>query len=529
MKYLLILLIPVAGLAQSIGDFKSILPGPQVESLILPSTHSFQLLWQSGMKLSDSTVLGDNLDFTSYVPLSGSSKEGYTTVSSETSPAKVACFRMSLDTISNKWNFSNSGNVDFSELGNVSNFCSGGVMPWGTVVVAEESNANGDLNADGYEDLGWLIEIDPATKSIVSNDHSGGNGKDKIWAAGRTTHENICVRNDFKTFYFGADNPTNGFLYKFLADNPKDFSSGQLFVLKNKDNSTDAKSGTWVLLPNSTKDFRNNTHVIAATLNATNFNGIEDVEVGSDNRIYFSAKGPGRIFRFKDNNTVGQSNDVDFEVFVENKPYDIDGNGQLPLEPWGIGNDNMAFDDQGNLWVLQDGDRNYIWVVGAKHTPGGDNDIRLFATTPKGSEPTGINFTPDFKYMFISFQHPDPSNITGMIDAHGDSLVFNKSTTLVIARKERLGQSFFIRNHTLPQNWQVVPNPAENEIVLNPQPDYRENLTVKIIDDSGKLVKEIKLSGKEPYRISVSELRTGTYQLSIRGEKLNAVVRMLKR
>jgi hypothetical protein len=112
------------------------------------------------------------------------------------------------------------------------------------------------------------------------------------------------------------------------------------------------------------------------------------------------------------------------------------------LEPWGRGNDNLAFDGEGNLWVCQDAivasDRNHIWVIGPAHTQASPQ-VRVFATTPVRCEPTGITFTPDYKFMFISFMGPNGSNSASQTDAAGINVVFNTHTTVVIARAENLG------------------------------------------------------------------------------------------
>ena len=122
--------------------------------------------------------------------------------------------------------------------------------------------------------------------------------------------------------------------------------------------------------------------------------------------------------------------------------YDIDGPGSLPIEPWGRGNDNLAFDGEGNLWVCQDAivasARNHIWLIGPGHTQASPQ-VRVFATTPVRCEPTGITFTPDYKFMFISFMGPSGSNTLSQSDAAGVNVVFNTHTTVVIARSENLG------------------------------------------------------------------------------------------
>jgi hypothetical protein len=128
---------------------------------------------------------------------------------------------------------------------------------------------------------------------------------------------------------------------------------------------------------------------------------------------------------------------TNLEVFVEKMQYDVDGSG--PFGPamfeWP---DNLAFDGEGNLWVLQDGGNNHIWVVAPTHTTAAPA-IKVFANTPAGAEPTGITFSPDYRFMFISIQHPNASNTASQMDAAGNNVVFDAGTTLVIARKENLG------------------------------------------------------------------------------------------
>ena len=108
-------------------------------------------------------------------------------------------------------------------------------------------------------------------------------------------------------------------------------------------------------------------------------------------------------------------------------------------EPWASGNDNLCFDDLGNLYVLQDGSRDHVWMVGPSHTQASPQ-VDIFAKLPSGSEPCGMTFTPDYKFMFLSVQHPSGSNSsTVQIDASGYGADIGKSTTVVIARKEYLG------------------------------------------------------------------------------------------
>lgn len=448
--------------AQNIGTFNSVTPGVQTQNLIIPSTHTFQRIIKSGDALTAGGTLNANLDFTGYVPISGSSRNGYLSISSESTPAAVATMRVSYNYTTYTWDKSNSGNVSFptAAFGTVpvTRFCSGTVTPNGTIMVSEENSAQGDTNGDGYNDDGWIIEIDPVTRTVMESDATH-TGVDKLWAIGRQSRENVCIAPDNKTLYTGADNGSNSFVYKFIANTAGNFSSGQLYVLVT---TAALGTGTWKSIANATQANRNGTLALSTAAPAAySFNGVEDMEIGPDGKVYFTAKGPGRIYRFLDNGATVSG----LEVFVENTTYDVDPGPGVQNELWDIGNDNLAFDGDGNLWVLQDGARNHIWVVGPTHTAS-TPAVRLFGRTPAGCEPTGITFTPDYKFMFISFQHPNVGNSSSQLDAGGIPVVFNTHTTVVIARAENLGPfatlpvqigSFNVApdNNTVQLNWSV--------------------------------------------------------------------------
>lgn len=433
--------------SQTIATFTSVAPGIQSDYLVLPTTHTFQRIIKSGDLLDDGSALGSNLDFTAYVPISGSSLDGYLFINSETTPARMAAMNLEFNATTKLWEKSAGSNISFStgavsDLGAVSRFCSGTVTPDNTIIIGEEGVSPGDVNNDGYEDIGWLLEIDPVTKTVMDKDPSH-NGVDKLWAAGRHVHENVAISTNKSVMYWGADNTTTGYMYKFVPATAGDYTSGLLYVLEPGTpigNNAGPWTGTWKLVANTTQAERNNTIAGSNTVltdpdSDSNFDGIEDVEINPyDGKIYFAAKSLGRIYRFTDNgNSVS-----DLEVFVEKTTYDIDPGPGVTNAYWGDGNDNLAFDGEGNLWVLQDGANNHIWVVGAGHTMA-DPQVRLFARTPAGCEPTGITFTPDYKYLFLSFQHPSVSNTASQPDASGTPVIFDTHTTVVISRVENLG------------------------------------------------------------------------------------------
>ena len=422
---------------EHIGCFTSIDPTAQLNHLIIAPEHRFQLLFKEGWAyMSGTGNVPGNHDFTAFIPTAGSSTTGHLSVNQENTPGGVSMLNVHLNQEEQLWVVDDSKAVDMynNDLVTTSRNCSGGLTPWGTVITTEEDAANGDVNGDGYQDLGWFVEIDPTTAKVKEY----GNGKqEKLWALGRMNHENIVITADGTTAYYGEDGGTHC-VYKFVADVANNFQNGKVYVLKldlalSNDEPSSA-TATWVLVPNTTKEDRNNLRNVAATLGGTNFNGVEDCEISPlDGKIYFTTKGKNRIFRFKDNG----STITEFETFAGGVNYNIETATGTVSEPWADGNDNLTFDDKGNLWVLQDGGLNYIWVIRPDHTQSNPK-VKLFASMPAGSEPTGLTFTPDFKYGFFSVQHPNGTNAPQK-DATFEDINFNASATVVFALDQFLG------------------------------------------------------------------------------------------
>ena len=419
-----------------IACFISIPPTSQTPNLIIPSSHRFQMLFKQGEAYTKGGgTVGGNHDFTGYVPLNGSSVLGHVAVNHETTPGGVSILDVHYNDTSLLWSVDTTQAVDFfnSDLQTTTRNCSGGVTPWETSITCEETGNTGDVNNDGYTDVGWCVEIDPITAKVKEY----GNGiQEKLWAVGRVSHENVVVAKDSITLYTGEDGGSSA-VFKFVANNKMDMSSGTLYALKLDQPVSSGEptgtTGTWVQVPNTTQSDRNNTRALAVSLGATNFNGVEDIEINPlSGQIYFTSKGNGRIYRFTDGATVSQ-----FETFVGGKSYVLNTTSGVFTESWGSGNDNLDFDEEGNLWVLQDGGNNYIWVVRPNHTQISPK-VELFSSFPTGSEPTGITFTPDHKFAFLSVQHPSNGN-QPQLDATFSNITFNASATFVMAKKHLLG------------------------------------------------------------------------------------------
>jgi len=431
--------IPCAAIAPNhISNYVSVLPSAQPDSLRIPSTHTFQMLVQSGDPYTNAAdgVTKSTFDFTGYVPINGSSTNGYLSINHEEGSwpaAGVSILSLNYSAAGRRWNVTNNVPVDFGVVAGTGRNCSGTVTPWGTIITSEETLPTSDVNADGYQDIGWNVEINPVTHAVVDHDNNGT--PDKLWSLGRMSHENVVVASDSLTVYEGNDeNP--GYIFKLIANSKMQLGTGTLYVLKLTGTPDNSTAGEWIIVPNSTPTECNNVRAFAASINATNFNSIEDVEISPlDGKIYFTSKASSRVYRFKDNGTTVNQ----FDIFVGNASslYTINYGSGTASEQWRDGNDNLTFDDQGNLYVIQDGGRNHIWMVKPCHTAA-NPAVELFAVTPAGCEPTGMTFSPDYKFMFVSMQHPSAANLTQMRDATGNLVRFNKESAIVIARKEFL-------------------------------------------------------------------------------------------
>jgi secreted PhoX family phosphatase len=510
------------GRCAEIACFTSIAPTIQTDSFIIPSSHCFQVLAQNGDEYANGGVFPENFDFTCFVPINGSSSEGIITLNHENNVAGgMSIMDAQFDTSSHLWNIENAGPVNFSSVVKTERNCSGGLTPWGTVLMGEEVRGLVDSNSDGYKDVGWLVEVNPFTRQVMEY---GNAGQQKLWAMGRMLHENAAVSyEDNRTVYYGEDDSL-GCVYKFIADQAGNLSEGVLFVLKLdsmlQSGDPTNTNGSWLPIGNSTQSERNNIHQTAYDLGATPFYGIEDVEIGPDGFIYFASKGHGRIYRFIDNDTTISQ----FETYVGGRNYEILTQDSSYNEPWGIGNDNLAFDGEGSLWVLQDGSKDLIWVVKTGHTQ--ENPlVEIFASTPKGSEPTGITFSPDKKYLFMSVQHPDSTNILQQ-DASGNFVQFNKSSMIVIARKEFLGNASplsLVNQEKKDVQIRIFPNPFSEEINITYSGNIHQNVLLEIVDIIGKVVyhQQLELSSDVKQTIFSKSLLDGVYWIRINGPLIN--------
>lgn len=503
--------------SQNIGDFTSIDPTTvQSATFVIASSHAFQKIAEVGDALSEGGTFKPKPDFTGYVPIANSSTNGYLSINSEGSALTdggggVMVFDINFNGTTELWETTASEDLDFSGVGGTAANCSGTVTSWGNVITCEEGSIPDVFPPfDGYNDLGWNIEINPATKTVVAKHYQMGN----------FAHENVTIHANNRTVYQGADsNP--GYLYKYVADNAQDLSSGNLYVFKGLKNG----AGAWILLDNSNQAEQNSTLTQSGPgdHDATVFNGIEDVEIGPDGMIYFTVKGEGTVYRFSDSDVLETgASTVTMETFVGGgASYDINDGSSTTSVAWGNGNDNLAFDGDGNLWVFQDSGSSFIWVVKNGHTQASP-DVEIFGMVPTDSEPTGITFSPDYKYLFMSIQHPSVANVANQTDAAGNTVDFDKGTTLVIALSENLGSALSVSSEDLSNAFKLYPNPLKGSNHLTIKGKQINN--IKLYSILGEKLLDIDYNHLNSISLHLKKATPGLYIIKINDVQINKLV-----
>jgi uncharacterized protein len=310
--------------------------------------------------------------------------------------------------------------------------CAGGVTPWGTVLTCEEnydmfygetdysdsenpkhipSYAYGwDLHNDNPpEHYGWVVEIDLKT----------GDAKKHV-SLGRCAHEcATCVAlPDGRVVVYTGDDANSEHLYKFISDKPNSLATGILYV-------ADTINGRWLSLDYSSnpalqKKFKNQTEVLirlreaAKIVGATPLDRPEDIDINPLNgHVYITVtnnkpKGnyTGSILKIAEDNQDHSSLTFKSETFLAGG---VETGFACP--------DNICFDKNGNLWFASDisgeaiGKNQYenfgnngIFFVPATGQQAGK--VIKIASAPNDAEFTGLFFSPDYKTLFVSVQHP---------------------------------------------------------------------------------------------------------------------------
>jgi uncharacterized protein len=424
-------------------------------TLMLPEEYRFDILFGTG----DSVYIQsenrfapakDKNDYMTFIPLDGSSEEGWLWVNHETIAPDSnlgdggGATMIQVKFTDGKWTtIGNKIAVDFSNVGGTWHNCLGTTTPWGTILTGEEyepgSNAalaglgwRDTLDIGGYKkhlNYGWVVEVDPVTKKA----------KQKLWQMGRFSHEGMVCMPDRKTVYM-IDDYAPGIFFKFVATRENDLTSGQLYAWKQT-----PAGGEWIALPMQ-RQYLNFAREVAIRMGATFLMRPEGIVIANDGSFYISETGIsqidlsvalrlggipaehllkldsaanvycdkfGRILNFNPiTNTMtvyleGGSPDNTFQIHLSNP-------------------DNLSYDPSRNLLVIHEDIlepaygripqyatgalRNEIYMMDLSDADPSLSDLKRFANAPAGAETTGGCWTPDHKTYFFNVQSPLPTN-----------------------------------------------------------------------------------------------------------------------
>lgn len=312
--------------------------------------------------------------------------------------------------------------------------CSGGITPWGTILTCEENyqdyygetlydadnNTTHKKSHAGWENFynyptehyGWVVEIDPLT----------GKGMKHI-ALGRFSHEccTLVELEDKRIVAYSGDDKNDEFIYKFISSKPSSLKEGTLYV-------ADTVNGKWLSLDYDTQPvlqekFKDQTEVLIRAREAAKLIGASPQDRPED--IEIDPITGHVIIAVTNNKPKNRYHGAILKLIETDNKYD---SLTFTVEAMTTGGkesgfscpDNLAFDLAGNLWFTSDISgssmnnpakaqylefkNNGLFVV-IRHGEEAGKIIQI-ASAPMDAEFTGPWFSPDYKTLFLSVQHP---------------------------------------------------------------------------------------------------------------------------
>lgn len=539
--------------------------------LIIPGNYQYSIIFQQGQNV----LIGNNLqkparsnhDYIVYIPINGSSSNGWLFVNHETSDTNTfqgdggGASTFQITKVGSNWypagQFRHMG---FFHLGGTLSNCAGGsaILANGNVLTAEEfppasnvalyNNGNGvrDTSDFGgyprYMNYGWMVECNVQGDTAIR----------KSFQMGRFSHEAALVIPDGRTLYLTDDN-SGGCFFKFVANNFGDYSTGQLFAYKQF-----GSTGTWLPMPMN-RDSLNNARTVAQRLGATIFNRLEDIDIDNNGMIYIAETGADSVNLSSSISNGGVVANHLVPLGIGGGVYDDPYGRVLKFDPVTLGMsvyiqggngsdgktnfasvDNIAIDKARNIIYLQEdlisGTRgrlpsfitsssNWICEVYALSLSIPNptvNDLKRFAVFPKGSEATGGFFTPDFNTFFINIQHPSSSN----------GAPFNVSTTVSITGFPQLTGTN--NGGTIPEKFELnqnYPNPFNPNTTIKFAVAKDGNVKLNVFDINGKLVNTLVnqrvITGRYSADFNASELSSGVYFYTLETPEFKETKKMI--
>jgi uncharacterized protein len=441
------------------------------DALNISKDFKYTYIISSTDQISKSEVMGENTDFIAYLP--GKNKDqGYLWVNNEAlhqnilwgksikssektkkqieyEKSQVGGTYVEVVRKDGKWSYVKDSDHNFKitgqtpikmcgpseertiegTLGN----CGGGHTPWGRVLTCEENtqdfyfkeNLNHGLGWNKFDsskdekDYGWVVEIDPVSKSAR-----------KLSALGRFAHEGATVyaKKDEKVVVYMGEDRRGGALFKFISkysytgNNDKDkdlLVEGDLYA-------ANLSQGRWEKLSPNHPKLKGNTNfktkasivenasVVAKIIGATPLNRAEDIEIDpktGDIMIALTNNSNagdfyGQILKVTEAETHSKSMNFTHAPFLVGGPQ---SGFSCP--------DNLVYGPDGALYIATDISGSSLGKGSQRHfkknglfkvefdSSGNPVAIPLLFA-PFEAEVTGPCFSDDGTTLFVSIQHP---------------------------------------------------------------------------------------------------------------------------
>jgi hypothetical protein len=261
--------------------------------------------------------------------------------------------------------------------------------PWHTLLFAEERIVATFDDPRVPNAVGGLVyEYDPRTGEVAPRP-----------AVGARSHEGL--RFDARGNLYGISESTpgvngSGAIYRFTPDRRGDLSSGQLYALKVLDGVS--KTGPAVWVPLDREDSEVNSDATAIAAGATGWARPEDVEINTNTG---STKGGNVMYVATTTDDLVLRIELDGdEAFVSNF---VDKANTPGLDS----PDNLALDNQGNLWVIEDNGPSDIFIARIDRANERRATIveRFASLSDCSAESTGFYFDRSSKTAYVHVQH----------------------------------------------------------------------------------------------------------------------------
>jgi secreted PhoX family phosphatase len=263
--------------------------------------------------------------------------------------------------------------------------------PWNTLLFAEERIVASFKDPRVPNAVGGLVyEWDPVRRITRP-----------LPAVGARSHEGLRFDAQGNLYGISETNPNatqSGAIYKFVPDRRGDLSSGQLYALKVLDGATRTGEATWMPLDRDLVQI--NSDLAAIQVGATGWGRPEDLEI---NTAAGNVAGGAQILF-----VASTSEDLVLRIELRGDRAWVSNFVQNGVNVSGLDNpDNLAIDNQGTLYIIEDNGPSDIWAVRHSGRPElvASEVVRFASLSDCSAESTGLYFDRNGGSAWVHVQH----------------------------------------------------------------------------------------------------------------------------